>query len=487
MINSQECGRSLCDGGEALKGHEGTTFTEQAAANRIVLHNRSLDHNGLQHSPGESAKAQIMIDDVVSVAVVGAGAAGLTGAIVAAETLAREGYSGRVLLLDGAKQIGAKILVSGGGRCNVTHESITPKDFFGNRHIIRNILATFSVERTIAWFMSLGVDLKREPTGKLFPVTDDAWTVLSALLARALQAGVIIRPSHRVTEVSASRTGFLVRHDHGTTQASRVMLATGGESLPRTGSDGFGYRLARGLGHRVTPRVPALVPLVLDRSMFHSTLSGLSHDVELTTVVDAREVDRRTGSLLWTHFGISGPVVMDASRFWALATNQDAQVDLYGNFVPARTSEELKKWFIAQAAEHPRRSLTRTLSMLVPDRFADSLCRHCSCNAQAPMAQVSRRDRERVLSALMRFRFPIERDRGWNFAEVTAGGIPLEEIDYRTMESKLVPGLYLIGEILDCDGRIGGFNFQWAWTTGRLAGQSAARSLLAEKVPPHSV
>lgn len=428
-----------------------------------------------------------MADDVVDVAVVGAGAAGLTGAIVAAETLARDGHSGRVLLLDGAKQIGTKILVSGGGRCNVTHESITPKDFFGNRNIIRNVLAAFSIERTIAWFTSLGVDLKRESTGKLFPVTDDARTVLTALLARARHAGVIIRPGHRVTEVSASRAGFLVRHSHGTTQASRVMLATGGQSLPRTGSDGFGYRLARSLGHRVTQTVPALAPLVLDRSMFHATLSGLSHDVELTTVVDGQEVDRRTGSLLWTHFGISGPVVMDASRFWILATSRGMQVDLYGNFVPSRRSEELKEWFVARAAEHPRRSLTRILSMLAPARFAESLCRHCSCDPQELVAQVARWDRERVLSALTRFRFPVEQDRGWNFAEVTAGGVPLEEINYRTMESKLLSGLYLIGEMLDCDGRIGGFNFQWAWTTGWLAGQSAARSLLAEKVPPHNV
>src|SRR6185312_603842 len=267
-----------------------------------------------------------MADDGVNVAVVGAGAAGLTGAIAAAETLAQDGNSGRVLLLDGAKQIGAKILVSGGGRCNVTHEVITPKDFFGNRNIIRNILAAFPVERTIAWFKSLGIDLKREPTGKLFPTTDDARTVLNALLDRAREAGVIIRPSHRVSEVTTSGEGFLVRHNHGTAQASRVMLATGGLALPRTGSDGFGYRLARGFGHRVTPTVPALVPLVLDRSMFHATLSGLSHDVELTTLLDGREVDRRIGSLLWTHFGISGPVVMDASRFWTLATNRGEQV-----------------------------------------------------------------------------------------------------------------------------------------------------------------
>ena len=424
-----------------------------------------------------------MTDDRVDVAVVGAGAAGLTSAIAAAGALAKGRVPGEVLLLDGATQIGAKILVSGGGRCNVTHEIVTPKDFFGNRNIIRNILAAFSVERTIAWLTSLGVELKRESTGKLFPTTDRSRTVLTALLACARDAGVRIRQEHRVSAIAPDGTEFLVQHNHGTTRASRVILATGGQSIPKTGSDGFGYRLARALGHHVTPTVPALVPLILDSSMFHASLSGLSHNVELTTVMDGRAVDRRTGSLLWTHFGISGPVVMDASRFWTLATNQGMRVDLHGNFVPGRTSEELKAWFIVQATDHSKRSLGRTLALLVPDRFAESLCRYCSCDPQGATAQVSRTDRDRLLNGLTRFRFPVQRDRGWNFAEVTAGGVPLEEIDYRTMESKLVPGLFLTGEMLDCDGRIGGFNFQWAWTTGWLAGQSVAKSLLAMKVP----
>jgi predicted Rossmann fold flavoprotein len=219
---------------------------------------------------------------------------------------------------------------------------------------------------------------------------------------------------------------------------------------------------------------------VLEQSMFHAALSGLSHEVELTTVVERREVDRRTGSLLWTHFGISGPVVLDVSRFWTLATYQGMRVDLYANFVPCRTPDEVRAWLLAQTVEHPKRSLARSLTLLVSERFAYSLCLYCSCDPQKTIAQVSRIDRNRLLDALTRFRFPVERDRGWNFAEITAGGVPLEEINYRTMESKVAPGLYLIGEMLDCDGRIGGFNFQWAWSTGWLAGRSAAESLLTQ-------
>ena len=420
-----------------------------------------------------------------TILIVGAGAAGLTGAIAAAQALTRAQIDGNVLLLDGARHIGAKILVSGGGRCNVTHDVVTPKDFFGNRNIIRNVLAAFPVERTIAWFTSLGVELKREPTGKLFPVTNKARTVLQALLDSARHAGVTICTDHRVDAISHTNTGFLVQHSHGITHASRVMLATGGQSLPRSGSDGFGFQLAHKLGHQISSTAPALVPLVLDRSMFQATLSGLSHDVELTTLVDKREVDRRTGSLLWTHVGISGPVVLDASRFWTLATKRGAVVEMYGNFVPGQSADALRAWFVAQSAQHPRRSLVRTLSSLVPDRFAESLCRHQACESQTAVAQVPRPHRDRVLNALTHFHFPIIGDRGWNVAEVTAGGVPLEEINYRTMESKLVAGLYLLGEMLDCDGRIGGFNFQWAWTTGWLAGESVVRSLLKDKPLSH--
>jgi predicted Rossmann fold flavoprotein len=210
--------------------------------------------------------------------------------------------------------------------------------------------------------------------------------------------------------------------------------------------------------------------------MFHQSLSGLSQEVMLTTTVNGTTVDARTGSLLWTHFGISGPVVMDASRFWTLAHVRGDGALVYANFLPGQTQEQARAWFVHEASHHPRRSLVNTLVSRVPERFAEALCRHVECPSQQAAAQVCRADRERLLAALTKLALPIERDRGWNYAEVTAGGVPLEEIDYRTMESKLVRGLYVIGEILDCDGRIGGFNFQWAWATGFLAGRTVAGS-----------
>ena len=415
-------------------------------------------------------------DDVHDVAVIGAGAAGLAASIFAAEAATKDGHARRIVLLDGAKTIGAKILVSGGGRCNVTHEVVSPIDFFGNRRIIKNVLAAFPVEDTIQWFASLGVELKREETGKLFPVTDKARTILTSLVNRCRALGVIIYSDHRVTGVDpfpGPQTGFAVHHAHGTLRSRKVILATGGRSIPKSGSDGFGYTLARRLGHHVTATAPALVPLVLDDTMFHKHLSGLSQEVELATVVKDCKVDYRTGSMLWTHFGVSGPVIMDASRFWTLGHEQGEAVEVYGNFLPRQTQEEAKSWLMKQATDNPRRSLLKTWAQQIPERFAEALCSHVGCDPRTAVAQLPRKDRDRLLTALTKFRFPIMQDRGWNYAEVTAGGVPLEETSFRTMESKLVPGLYLIGEILDCDGRIGGFNFQWAWTTGLLAGRAA--------------
>lgn len=413
---------------------------------------------------------------MADIAIIGAGAAGLAAAIFSGEAIGPSG-SRSIVLLDGAKTIGAKILVSGGGRCNVTHAVVAPTDFFGNRRIIKNVLAAFSVEATIKWFASMGVELKREETGKLFPVTNTSRTVLNALVERCRELGVAISPDHRVTKIDRlpdSGAGFVVHHSHGALTASRVILATGGRSIPKSGSDGFGYELVRRLGHHVTPTVPALAPLVLDDRMFHKNLSGLSQEVELTTVVNGKTLDARIGSLLWTHFGISGPVVMDASRFWCLA--QGAPAEVYGNFLPGQNQEQVRQWFMEQAREHPRRSLGKTLAQRLPQRFTDSLLQHAGCDGQTAIAQLPKNDRDHLLSLLTKFPFPIVQDRGWNYAEVTAGGVPLEEVNFRTMESKLVPGLYLAGEILDCDGRIGGFNFQWAWATGYLAGQAVWRT-----------
>lgn len=409
------------------------------------------------------------------VCVIGAGAAGLSAAIFAAEGGAR------VVVLDGAARIGKKILISGGGRCNVTNEVVTADDFntsTGSRNVIRNVLAGFDVAATRAWFVSLGVDLKAEPGGKLFPVDDRAATVLAALEQRCAALEVEIRAGCRVGGIESSDGSFVVRHQGGSLGASRVVVATGGRSLPRTGSDGSGWQMVRALGHSVTATHPALVPLVL-RAGFHAELSGLSQPAELTTYADGKVADRRTGSLLWTHFGISGPVVLDASRHWLAARGAGRAVELKASLLPGESFEQVEEWLRAAAAERPRLSLGRCLGQRLPERAAICLARAAGADPATALGQITRQQRRAVTHALTALPLAVERDRGWDFAEVTAGGVPLDEIDYRTMESRPMPGLHLIGEMLDCDGRIGGFNFQWAWATGHLAGRAAARCCAA--------
>ena len=424
------------------------------------------------------------------IAVVGGGAAGLTAAIFAAEAFAGRMEAGklRLVVLDGAKSLGAKILISGGGRCNVTHAAVRSQDFHGSQPVIRHILAAFSEQATCRWFASLGVELKREETGKLFPVTDKARTVLDALLRRCRELGIVLLAQHRVMDVQSSPADrlspeprFVIAHSQGTLLARRVVLATGGRSLPKTGSDGGGWDLARRLGHTVTKTSPALVPLVLEPSLFHAELSGLSQIVELTTVVEGKVIDRRTGSALWTHFGASGPVVMDSSRFWTKAAAAGVSVEVRGNFCPGEDFSEVNQWILGRAVERPKQSLAKALSQRVPERFVVALCRWCGIDPFSSIAQLPHGQRRDLLHGLTGLRLPVLRDRGWNYAEVTAGGVPLAEIDFRTMASRIVPGLYMIGEMLDCDGRIGGFNFQWAWATGYAAGRAAGASLDTEE------
>ena len=426
------------------------------------------------------SRSSLAMQTSCDLAIIGAGAAGLAAGIFAAETAHGQHRTFRAVILDSAKKIGAKILVSGGGRCNVTHDEVHPGDFKGSRNIVRNVLAAFDERATVRWFTSLGVPLKREETGKLFPVSDSARTVLEALLHRCAELGVTILSQHRVSAILPSVAGqetiFTIQHEHGELQSRRLILATGGRSLPRTGSDGSGWKIVRQLGHTVTATYPALTPLVLQDLMFHAEVSGISLPVELSTLADGKLVDRRTGSLLWTHFGVSGPVVMDASRHWVVAQATSARAELRCNFLPGRSFEKVEKNFIDAATARPRLSVSKALGEYFPDRLAIALLRWTHLDPAAMLGQLSREQRRTLVHALTNFQLPVARERGWNFAEVTAGGVPLQEIDYRTMASRKVPGLYLVGEMLDCDGRIGGFNFQWAWATGYIAGRAAVKA-----------
>ena len=405
----------------------------------------------------------------IDIAVIGAGAAGLFAGIWAGRT----DPTARVVVFDGAKRIGAKILISGGGRCNVTHHRVDETFFAGSTSAaIRKVLRRYSVEQTVNFFGALGVELKKENTGKLFPVSDRAQTVLDALLKAAAQFKVEILTAHRVRSLTTNGHSFQIGGDWGSVESRKVILATGGKSVPRTGSDGYGYNLAVALGHTLTERIdPALVPFLLDPDTGFHLLSGISAHVELRVESSSGSIQKSFQNfMLLTHFGISGPAVLDISRYYIEAKAKDAGSLLTANWFPGKTAQDVD----AELQQLGRSTAFSWLRKRFPDRLAEMFCEHSKVAKDTPGFRLSRQDRAALLRSLTRMILPVTGNRGFAFAEVTAGGVPLKELNLDTMESRRSPNLYLCGEICDVDGRIGGFNFQWAWSSGYVAGLSAA-------------
>ncbi|MBP7571665.1 MAG: aminoacetone oxidase family FAD-binding enzyme [Acidobacteria bacterium] len=406
--------------------------------------------------------------------IVGGGAAGLATAIF----LARRRPALRIAVLDGARRLGAKILVSGGGRCNLTNRVVTASDYWGgDRRFVASVLAAFPVEATIAFFREIGVSVHEEESGKLFPDTNRARTVLDALLDEAVRLGVTIVTGERVTRLEPLLA------------AGPVVLATGGRSLPKSGSDGEGLRMAASLGHTIVETTPALAPLVVDcglsraasslsgndgKAAFHQQLSGVSHDAALTVEQGGRQLARLRGPLLWTHFGVSGPVALDASRHWHRAALGQEAVRVRLSFLPALDARGAEKALLEAAGRRPAASLRSALASLIPSAVADAVLAHLSIEPAVQMAQLPRATRASLAKALAGWDLTVTGSRGYNFAEATAGGVALDEVNRATLESRVRPGLYLVGEMLDVDGRLGGFNFQWAWSSAWVAARGIA-------------
>lgn len=433
------------------------------------------------------------------VVVIGAGAAGLTAAIRAGEAGAR------VTLLNAHPHVGLKILMSGGTRCNVTHRTVTERDFQGgSRNVIARILRAFTAAQTLEWFQDeLGVPLKLEETGKFFPESDDAQTVLDALLAASQRAGVVLRAGVRAIQLEREVEGAwqigLQRmsdsaafgssvHTFGGTvwelpervpdewlAADAIVLASGGLSFPRTGSDGSGYALATSLGHTIVAPVPALTPLGASDTLC-AAAQGVTIDAELTLWRGEKREVSAAGSFLIAHFGYSGPAALDLSRHWnrAVADGERDALRVTASFLPGTSREKLQADWLTAAARGPKLSVRGHLAEFLPLRLASELAWEAEIDPTRPLAQVAKVRRDALLTILTERDMHVNATLGYEKAEVTAGGVPLAEVDSSTLESRLVKGLWLCGEVLDVEGRLGGFNFQWSWSSGTVAGRAAA-------------
>ena len=411
--------------------------------------------------------------DSADVIIVGGGAAGLATSIFCR----RHAGDLHVVCLDGARRVGAKILVSGGSRCNVTNRVVSERDFWGGTpRAIRSVLRAFPVEKTISFFREIGVDLHEEENGKLFPDTNSSRTVVESLLREMTRLGVDLRCSERVLAVRRDNDAFVVTTaSGGELNARALVLATGGRSLPKSGSDGAGYALAGRLGHGYVPTTPALVPLMLDEER-HAALSGVAMPARLTVRVEGESDVKLDGALLWTHFGASGPVVLDASRHWLRARLENRAVEVLLNLCPGETFESLEALLLEGARVRPRAMVATVLAKRLPEAMAESCVRAAGLE-RVTMAHLAKDERRRLIQVLLAMPLSVIDSRGYAFAEATAGGVPLDEIDAGSMASRRCPGLYLVGEVLDVDGRLGGFNFQWAWSSAWVAGRALASAL----------
>ncbi len=396
-------------------------------------------------------------------AVVGAGAAGLAAAIFAARSGAR------VVLLERTADGGRKILASGGGRCNVLPAAAAPERFVSEASatLVRRMLLAWPLAEQRRFFeQEVGLNLAlEEETGKLFPASNRARDVRDGLLALARREGVEVRFHSRMEALRRDGSGWeIALAGPPPLRAARVVLATGGLSVPATGSDGTGLRALAALGHRLQPTYAALTPL-LRAPALHAHLAGVSLEVELR---GGGGRPRTAGGFLFTHRGYSGPTVLDLSH---LVTRARLRAEAIPALRVRWRSIPDSAW--EEALAPAPGSVGALLRAHLPARLADQLLAEAGVPPARPLAQLPRRERTLLLGLLTAYPLPCTGDEGYRKAEVTGGGLDLGEVDPRTLESRLHPGLHVCGEALDAFGPIGGHNFQWAWSTGHSAGLAA--------------
>ena len=394
--------------------------------------------------------------------VVGGGAAGFFAAIRAAE----QGHE--VLLFEANSQVLAKVRISGGGRCNLTHHCFEPRELVkayprGGK-ALRGPFSRFQPTDTIHWFAERGVETKTEPDGRMFPVTDDSATIVECLVQAAMDAGVQVRTNRKVESIRCDHGGFhILLRDDATSSADSILLATGGSR------DGF--ELAKNLGHTIVPPVPSLFTFNVSDSRL-AGLQGVAVDeVECLLLANEKKL-HQSGPLLVTHWGLSGPAVLKLSA-WAARELHDAayQATLRVNWLPNLQREAIREQLARQRKTAAKRTIDASCPFELPNRLWRSLVEHVG-GSGVRWADLSKKVLEKLVEQLAAVEFVVAGKGQFKDEFVTCGGVSLDEVDFRTMQSRICPGLFFAGEILDIDAITGGYNFQNAWTTGWIAGSS---------------
>jgi len=411
-----------------------------------------------------------MSAEKINVLVIGGGASGMMAAIAAA----RKGST--VTLLERNPRIGKKILATGNGRCNFTNVNADISCYEGhNRSFAYSALAGFTVQETLDFFEKLGIVAKVEEQGKVFPFSDQASSVLDVLMYELKETGVKIVCDAYVKSVAKKNNVFTVKLENGTEfSGDNVILAAGGKAMPSSGSDGNAYELVERLGHSLTPIFPALVQLKLEGTFFKQ-IDGVKLVGTAEILHNHKTIAQDSGDILFGNYGVSGPPILQLSRKAGGLLQQNKEVTLKINILDKLTKEELKKHLTERFQNSPQKTLEFSLVGLINKRLIPVLLKEAGFkDLKCLVCNISAKDQEKILNILQDWRFVIQGTKSWPSAQVTAGGIATDEINPNTMESTLVKGLYFAGEIVDIDGLCGGFNLQWAWSSGFVAGINAA-------------
>ncbi len=400
--------------------------------------------------------------------MVGGGAAGMLAAIVAAEA------GERVTLLEGSGKLGRKILISGNGRCNLTNKAADDLRHYHGTHprFVRSALDQFRLEETLAFFADLGIEFREEKRQRLFPVSDQAQSVIDLLADRMRCLGIRVKTNAKVVDMSrASGTSrFELRDAEGQCYTgARVIMASGGVSLARLGADRSGMDLAVGLGHRLTDLKPGLVPLISPEK-YVARMQGLKVRAEVRVALKGGREAVDTDDLLFTKYGVSGFTILNLSaRLVPELGTQRAVLRI--NFFPGRSPEAISQLLKERWQRHPHRSLELSFAGLLSSKLVRPLLDHLGFDAAQRVDQLGKGAHWQLAQSLTNWPIAVSGPRPFDYAEVTIGGVRTEDINPDTLESFLVPGLYFAGEMVDIHADLGGFNFQWAWASGVLAGR----------------
>ncbi len=412
-------------------------------------------------------------------------------AALTAANIRVDGRAPKVLLLDGREKLGAKILVSGGGRCNVTNEYVHPSRFHtesdpngdqrfkgdGLRSFVGRVLRAFSTEQTHRFFTSIGVELKLEETGKYFPVTDKARTVLDALLGAVDNSGAQLQTGRRVIDVrfDNEQQVWRVQVDNEILSSRAVIISTGGLALPKSGSDGAGFAWASAAGHTLVRTTPALTPLLAE-PISHAHLSGITLPVRLK-LANGSTLAQYNGSFLFTHVGYSGPVALNISRHVARERWVHPQAQVSMRLLHEVADGEEGRFWQEFVRNHAKQSVANALAEILPRRVAETIQTQSGTQSTS-IGRLNTQQQKAIRTALFEAPLPVSEVASYTKAETTAGGVSLAELEPATMMSQLAPGLFFAGEVCDVDGWLGGYNFQWAWSSGVVAGRASARFAL---------